>query len=503
MSFVLDRFSDSAQAGAAVAEALKDQYVHVHGIGWLHYTGKVWREVPDKVPLAEVRRWATAKLVAAANPYDADLVKGWTRRLDNTKLRNALALAEGFDEVSVEAEALDANPDILNCQNGVVYLPTGDLIPHAPELYLTKIAAVDYDPTALHPDWNAALVAIPAEIQGWLQTRYGQAISGHMCPDDRVVIQQGGGENGKSTVLAGVAGALGDYYHQAPARILIGGQNNGATPEMADLRGRRFVGIEETPESGRLDVVGLKNVAGTTRISARKLYRDPVSFPASHTLFVNTNYPPQVGETDEGTWRRLLLVEFPYTFTRGTPTGDLERPGDGQLRSRLEKGKDQQRAALAWLIEGAERWYRAGRDFGAVPASVETSTDAWRWSTDHVAIFWEDHLDPDPNSYIWTGDLIWMFDQYMTQRGNARVAESTFVRRFERHKKTGEQAVTRTRLSTGSRQKLYQSRPAGSLDPHARMPGAPSGQVWCWVGLRFRPAADVGSSWLTSENERS
>lgn len=502
MSF--DLFTDSGQAAAACREALSGNFIHANGVGWLQWDGRVWCEVPDKVPLAALRRWTTQRLAGAVSS-NADPVK-WARRLDRPKLVNALALAEGFEDLSIDPAKLDANPDLLNCQNGIVCLHLGgQLIPHNPDLYLTRITNVDYDPTALHEDWNAALRAIPTDVQPWLQTRYGQAVTGHMCPDDRVVVQQGGGENGKSTVLAGVAGALGDYYSQASARILIGGQNHGATPEMADLRGRRFVAIEETPESGRLDVVGLKNVAGTTRISARKLYKDPVSFPATHTLFVNTNYAPQVGETDEGTWRRLLLVQFPYAFTRDRdPVGEFELPGDEGLRPRIEKGKDGQHAAvLAWLVEGAVRWYESGRAFGPTPAAVTQATEEWRWSTDHVATFWEDHLDPDPNSYIWTGDLIWMFDQFMTQRGNSRVAESTFVRRFERHRLTLEQAVTRTRLSTGSRQKLYQSRPAGSLDPHARMPGAPSGQVWCWVGVAFRPTADHGASWLTRANERS
>lgn len=496
----LDLFTDAGQAAAACREAFADTFIHVNGVGWLCYTGKVWREVPDKVPIAALRRWTTAKLVEAVSAHQEG--KGWVRRLDTSKLRAALVLAEGFDGISVEPDQLDANPDILNCQNGVVYLPTGDLIPHAADLYLTRITGVDYDPTALHEDWNAALTAIPTDVEPWLATRYGQAITGHMCPDDKVLIQQGGGENGKSTVLAGVAGALGDYYHQAPARILIGGQNHGATPEMADLRGRRFVAIEETPESGRLDVVGLKNVAGTTRISARKLYKDPVSFEATHTLIVNTNYPPQVNETDEGTWRRLLLVAFPYTFATGRAAVGEEKAGDGHLRYRVGEGKDgQHKAALAWLVEGAVRWYHQRRDFGPVPELVKNATEEWRWSTDHVATFWQDHLDPDPNEYIWTGDLIWMFDQYMTQRGNSRVAESTFVRRFERHKITQEMVVSRTRLGTGERQKLHQSRPAGALDPHARMPGAPSGQVWCWVGLRFRPTADAASSSLTRGNE--
>lgn len=488
-------FTDSGQAAAACREALADKFIHVAGVGWLMYTGAVWREVPEKAPLAEIRRWTTEKLADAATA-NGDL-KAWVRRLDNPKLRAALALAAGFDGISVEADQLDAKPDILNCRNGVVYLPTGDLVPHDPRHYLTKISGCDYDPGAEHPDWKSALEAVPESVRPWLQTRYGQAITGHACPDDRMVIQQGGGSNGKSTVLAAVASALGDYYHQAPSRLLIGSQNGAHTADLADLRGTRFVAIEETPESGRLDVVLLKSLAGTPRVSARKLYQDPVSFPATHTVFLNTNYTPIVGETDEGTWRRLLLVVFPYTFT-AEPAHDLDLPGDPHLRDRMT-GDDQRRAALAWLVSGARAWYDHGRTFDPPPAMVVSDTAEWRDRVDNVATFWQDHLDPDPDSFVWAGDLIWFFNNYMRQHGNAGISDLTFWRRFAHHAMTTDQLVSKRRVSVGPGQRLRLSRPTGKLDPFARLPGIPEGQIWAWVGLKFRPASDVhadaGSLW--------
>lgn len=498
-------FTDSGQAEAACREVFAGRFIHVAGVGWLKYTGAVWREVPDKVPMAALRAWTKKKMVKAAKA-DSDAVKGWVRRSDTPKLRNALTLAQGFDEVSVEPDQLDARPEVLNCPNGTVYLPTGDLIPHNPEHYLTKMTAAEYDPDATHPDWSAALTAVPESVRPWLQTRYGQGITGEACPDDRMVIQQGGGSNGKSTVLAGISGALGDYYHQAPSRLLMGGHQGGHSADLADLRGARFVAIEETPESGRLDVVLLKTLAGTTRVSARKLYHDPVSFPATHTIFLNTNYHPIVGETDEGTWRRLLLVVFPYTFT-ADPIEDLDLPGDPQLRARIEKGAEQRKAALAWLVEGAKRWYANKRDFGPVPAMVVSDTSEWRDRTDSVVTFWNDHLDVDPDCYVSAGDLIWFFNKYMRDHGNAGVAELTFWRRFATHALTTGALVSKRRVRNGPEQHLRMSRPSAAGDPHLRLPGVPEGQIWAWVGLKFRPMGDgpsyrpSGAAWGGESDE--
>jgi putative DNA primase/helicase len=81
---------------------------------------------------------------------------------------------------------------------------------------------VRYSPDATHPDWDAALAAIPEEVRGWLQLRYGQGVTGHMTPDDLLVVQDGGGENGKTTYAVAVRGALGDYYVAISHRALLG-----------------------------------------------------------------------------------------------------------------------------------------------------------------------------------------------------------------------------------------------------------------------------------------
>lgn len=486
-----DGFTDSAVAVRMCREYFEDRWVHAHGLGWLEWDGKRWREQPEKAALEAARRWTADQLLAAAQAVADGTGTGrrateWAARLDIRRLKAALTLAQGI--ASVNPELLDASPDVLNVANGIVHLPTGDLLPHNPRLWLTKLAGCEYSPTALHPDWTSALAAVPSEIESWLQVRYGQGVTGHMTPDDRVLIQQGGGSNGKSTVMSAVAAALGDYYFLASDKILMGAQAGAHTTDLADLRGTRFVAIEETPEAGRLDVVRLKKLAGTERITARKMRQDNVSFPATHTLFVNTNYPPVVGETDDGTWRRLLLVNFPYTFT-AAPMGEHERAGDPGLRDRLT-GTEQRKAVLAWLVEGAQRWYEGRRTFPQVPTQVVEDTGEWRGRTDHIAAFWGDHLDSDPNSYVYAGDLIWMFNNFMRQHGNAPLAESTFIRRFRTHALTEGALVKQARVRQGVRQGLAQSRPFGALDPFSRLPGVPAGQVQAWVGLAFRKSSD-------------
>lgn len=499
-----DRFSDSAIAAQACRELFDGKFCHVPGLGWLSYDGRRWADCPAAVVLEALRLWSARKLGEAASAYAAgtgvqEHVKGWAGWQALTRLQAALTLARGI--VHVPADKLDSKPDVLNCHNGVVYLPTGDLIPHSPDQYLTKLAGADYVPTALHVDWNRALGALPTEVQTWVQEVYGQACTGHANPEDRVLIQQGGGANGKTTVLTAVGNALGDYYLVASDKILMASHNTAHTTDFTDLRGARFVAIEELPELGRLDAAALKRVCGTERITARRMRQDNFTFTATHTLILNTNYAPAVAETDLGTWRRLLLLVFPYTFMAHPLEGD-ERQGDPRLRERLAASPDgQKEAVLAWLVEGAQRWYTNGRATSETPALVRETTEEWRGRHDHVARFWGDYLQVDPGSYIYNGDLIWMFNQFMRQHGNAAISDATFNRRFRTHPITAAANLTKRPVRQGSGEHrtrqtpLEISRPYGALDPFSRLPGLPSGQPMCWVGLKFREARDEALTW--------
>lgn len=95
-------------------------------------------------------------------------------------------------------------------------------------------------------------------------------------------------------------------------------------------------------------------------ITARHVFQKNMTFKATHSLFTTTNYIPVVSETDHGTWRRLALVKFPYTFRKPGQAlqSDSDRAGDPTLKARVEHNTDSQHDAIVtWAVEGAMRWY--------------------------------------------------------------------------------------------------------------------------------------------------
>ncbi|MFM9785753.1 hypothetical protein ACKI13_47635, partial [Streptomyces scabiei] len=74
---------------------------------------------------------------------------------------------------------------------------------------------------ARHSDIDKVLDVLPSKVRDWMQIRFGQAATGHVPDDDIVPIEQGGGQNGKSTLNGMVLGALGDYAAILSEQVLL------------------------------------------------------------------------------------------------------------------------------------------------------------------------------------------------------------------------------------------------------------------------------------------
>ena len=371
-----DGLEDTHLSQRIADDWLAGRYCWAAGLGWLKWDGRRWRPISDAAIIEVVRkahrRYAAHEVSRGA---DASRMRALSGLLSAGKIRAVVGLARGI--VEVESDQFDRHPDLLNVNNGVVDLTSGKLIPHNPTLNLTKITAVDYLPGASHDDWARALTALPAEVVAWMQYRFGQAATGQMAPDDVMPVMRGSGANGKSTIVKAIHAALGDHAVIIPDRVLLANPGDHPT-ELMTLRGARLALLEELPEGRHLNVKRLKDTVGTSPITARAIAKDNITWAATHTLMLTTNYLPLVDEVDHGTWRRLALVEFPYKFTANgaDATTPDERVGAEGLRERLADGAGGRReAVLAWVVQGARRWYDANKVMPAKPERVVVDTE--------------------------------------------------------------------------------------------------------------------------------
>ena len=488
-------FSDTFLAADLVADELDGRFRYVDGVGWLRWTGTVWEEASERHVSQLVQEWATAKFHAALDAEKTQPgrhraeIDGWRTALGASKQASIIKQASARPGVLTDANDLDADPDLLNCPNGIVDLRTGKLLPHDPDRLMTKIAGAEYRQGYQHPDWDKALEAVPESVRSWYQVRKGQGITGHLVPDDVVVICQGSGSNGKTTcadTLAAAAGKRGGYYVNVSDRALMGNANDNHPTELMDFMGARLAVLEETPEEGHLDTTRVKRLAGTPQITARRMRQDPVTFDATHSLFINTNHKPSVTATDHGTWRRLALLRFPYTFRKPGEAlrGPSDKPGDPNLRDRCKLNDGPRMAALAWMVEGARRWYEAGKVMPPLPQRVEEDTEEWRMETDLVLRFIRESLETDANAHVWGDELRGEFNAWLSSQGHREWTEKTLVARFLGHDECSRHGVEKKRIRKGAR---GLSRPFDTADPFDGITRPePGGQYTAWLGFRFK-----------------
>lgn len=465
-------FTDARLAQTIYDNALAGFYCWTSALGWMKYNGCRWRECGDTGVIECIRRYLLDWLEDEDKASDEDRFKRVKNLLSHNRIAAIARLARGIAEV--DARDFDVHHDLLNVRNGVVDLRTSELLPHDPKYLFTKITRVRYISDAYHEDWEKVLEAVPEDIVPWLQSRLGQAITGHVPIDDRILIMCGDGSNGKTTLMNAVTNAVGDYYTLISDKAILGNADSHTT-ELMDLKGTRLAFIEETPEARRLNIARVKKIAGTREITARRLYKDAVPFPTTHTLIINTNYVPIIEETDRGTWRRFYLVKYPYTFT-ARPKRPDERPIIEGLRERLQADKGSRaRAALTWLIEGAKAWYEGGVE---APSRIVLDTHEWQSQEDLIAPLWNQFIEPDTDSEIWNQDLFDCFSTLLEMDGKKQWNSQTFAQRFQAHEITKRNGIIAPQTTRISDRLSRPDRPNLEHNPKV------TNRVW--KGIRFR-----------------
>ena len=357
--------SDAYVADTVERCCLRGKFLWARGLGWLRWTGLVWATIDIGIVHDHLARGFREWYATAARRGGEPAVLGkMSGLLAMSKIRQVIDLVHGHPLITHEAEDFDAYPDVVNTPECVVDLRTGETYPNDPRWMLTKITSGRYVPGYTHEDWEQALTALDPPERAWFKARIGQAITGHPPSDGIMPVLQGTGENAKTALTTdGPVRALGDYADMASHKLISAhrpGVSEHST-ELADLRGQRLLIGEELAEGRAIDVTALKRIQDVGRIKARYVHRDNITFTASHSLMVTTNYIPVINETDHGTWRRLALLRFRYTYrkTAAEITRPTDRLADPGLKQRIRQNlSGQHDAIVTWAIEGARDWYR-------------------------------------------------------------------------------------------------------------------------------------------------
>jgi putative DNA primase/helicase len=342
-------------AAERLASENADRLRHAGGIGWLAWDSRRFAEGEEEAHRA-AKRNAADLLADAMKEGDAKAVSAAARQCGEPRIRGVLALAATDERLSVTADQLDADPHLLNVQNGVVDLRDGSLRDHDPALLMTKIAGAEYVPDARSERWQrhiARATGGDVETAEFLQRAAGYSACGTTA-EEVAMFAYGAGATGKTTTLEALRAALGEYAAVADFATFLAGRGDGdaATPGVARLAGARLVIASEVNAGQKFNPSRLKALTGGERLVARRLHRDPVEFTPAFTLWLAANERPGIPADDDAAWRRIRLVPFGRIIP-----ADERDPGHKRA---LTTDPGELAAVLAWVVAGAVAWHGSG-----------------------------------------------------------------------------------------------------------------------------------------------
>lgn len=413
---------------------------------WIIYTGKRWQiDYENEVEtmliglLEEVRAQARQLMASedeTAQARGEKLFKHATKSLKAPEILGALRCAQGFS--TLRTEQMDADPYLLNVLNGTIDLRTGQLHPHDKIQYLTKLATVEYDPTAKCLRWDTFLTWATCgnqEIADYLQRAVGYSLSG-LRTEQSFFLLFGHGGNGKNTFVDTISALMGDYAtNTATATIMQPDRSTSGsapTPDIARLHGARLVTASEGEDGQALNESFIKSATGDRVMTARFLHGDPFDFTPIFKLWYSTNHKPRLNDTGQSMRRRVKLIAFENSIT-----------DESQVDTKLpEKLMGELSGILNWAISGFLAFQKARRLL--TPQTIISQVDQYLAENDVIANFLADRcvthaVYSESLEVLYQEYKKWASDAgYRFPMTNRKLAQKLTERGFEqRRMKTG------------------------------------------------------------------
>lgn len=390
---------------------------------WYDYSGKRWQKDEGGLRVMELCKAFTQALHEYAKPIGEPLEK-FAASLHGRKRRESILR----DACSVSPRSLndfDRHKHLLNCQNGTFNLKTMTLQPHSPGDYLTKISGAQYHPGVHCERWDAFILEVmqgDVDIARFLQKAFGYCLSGDTVLECFFILHGSTTRNGKTTACETVTHILGEYARNAQPETLARRARDGSSPspDIARLKGARFVNMPEPERGLELNAALIKQLTGGDTYTGRYLHENPVEFTPEFKIFINTNHLPRTGDDTVFSSERVKLIPFDRHFS--------PQEQDTGLKALFRQAENMS-GILNWLIEG----YRLLRAEGlTVPRRVLQATREYRQESDVVGTFLTDTLTVTDGARVQTVALYRRYTDWAKENGYRALNSKNFIGELRR-----------------------------------------------------------------------
>jgi putative DNA primase/helicase len=216
------------------------------------------------------------------------------------------------DSRRIDRSEFDVNPDILNFDNGLLDIHTGEFLQHSHNHYSLSRIPVKYDPKARCPKFAKFLSQIlkPKDVPIILQ--FIAYCLYKTSKYEKAVLCIGKGDNGKSTLLRALEHFFGKENISHVSLQDLSGGNRFAS---VDLFGK-LVNTFADLKSDKLENTGpFKMIVSGDMIRAEKKHCQPFTFANYAKLWFSCNEIPESDDTGYAYFKRWIILHFEHAFT--------------------------------------------------------------------------------------------------------------------------------------------------------------------------------------------
>lgn len=383
----------NTQTESKTQAAMAHAYLNKHGLDtvytrgqWYRWSGKVWSTINQSLIEREMK------------PY---LHAGYTHNV----LRQVRSLVQ-IDLYAAD-NTMDANPEMINLNNGIYHLGKNVKYPHHPDHYLTTMLPFDYDPLAKCPTWNRYLRStfvlddgtFDCEMANLVQEAMGYSLTTSV--EHQIMFWcYGEGSNGKGTLFHVIEKLLGSGRME----LNVNGFSHNHY-QLAMLAGKRVATSAEVNQADRLaEDATIKALVAGDPLQVRMIKQEPFEMLPTVKLWWSMNRLPPIDETSTGVWRRIRIIPFYKQFSESEKIRDMKERLDKELPG-----------IFNWALEGLKR-VRANGHICIPQRAAEVKAEYQRESN-IVQVFVEEACKRDANESIPRPALYSAFKQWSMDNG--------------------------------------------------------------------------------------
>lgn len=443
---ILDYKLDDTGNAVVMSIMFGDKIRYAYDINkWFVYDGKKWCE--DKTDtirllvnqmLQKMEQDFFFMTAQVENEKDREkIAKTYNRHLKSSRSNKGKTamINEAKPLMPILASKFNKNRNLINTPSGTYNVECGQMTEHKAEDFISQITKVDIIQNTKAPRWEKFLNDTflgDRELIRYVQKAVGYSLTG-LTKEQCMFICLGDGQNGKGVFKDILSYIMNDYVRCPQAETISQiRQGNEASSDIVYLMDARMVICVESNKGVRFNESLVKQFTGEDKITARRLYCEPITFLPKFKLWLFTNHIPEVTGTDKGIWRRLKLIPFDANITDDKKDPDLKR----KLIEEID-------GIFWWCIEGLKAYLSEGLK---EPTKVNTLVQDFKECSDTLQIF---------------------LDECTMPKEGAKVqAKHLYTRYLEWCRCNNEKPDTKTRFGIDIKKKIEGERKSGNIFYH-------------------------------------